>query len=360
MAQISNLNVQLNQSQINPNAAQAENASRAAPTRLMPAGFRSGTLVEGQVLSLNSDGSYTVRLSGQGGQAAQTLLARATVDLIIGEHFRAVWDASGDIPVLRLSQSELSFLSQLPAGDRELATSLLARGMPLSSEVLASVREAWRRMGGKAEQLSPILELWARSQPMTAENVQLLAWYLALDAEAVKGFWSKIRERLKERLLHGENPASILRSLKEGDDEVARFLQGHSFLLRAPRGDVDPAFLSAPLWPLFGEVSDTVARVFVGRVKEEGDRRYWQMGFAMEGSRLGFVGGEVESDGRAYNISLYAELAATCELLKRKRHSIRKELEGVSLALQFVGISQAITGSLRRQLLSVRGLDISI
>jgi hypothetical protein len=102
------------------------------------------------------------------------------------------------------------------------------------------------------------------------------------------------------------------------------------------------------------------ARVFVGRVHEQKDRGYWQMGFGVEGTRLGLIGGDVESDGRAYNLNLYAEQHATCELLKHKRHAIRKELEGVPLALHFIGISQIVSGGLRRQLLSGRGLDITV
>jgi hypothetical protein len=84
------------------------------------------------------------------------------------------------------------------------------------------------------------------------------------------------------------------------------------------------------------------------------------MGFATEGPRLGFIGGDVESDGRSYNLNLYAEHPATCELLKRRRHAIRKELEGVPLALQFIGISQGIFDGLRRQHLAGRGLDITV
>jgi hypothetical protein len=102
------------------------------------------------------------------------------------------------------------------------------------------------------------------------------------------------------------------------------------------------------------------AKVFVGRVRQENGRRYWQMGFAVEGPRLGIVGGDVESDGRSYNVNLCAEHPATCEILKRRRHAIRKELEGVPLALQFIGISQGIFDGLRRQLLAGRGLDITV
>ena len=367
MAQISNLNVQLNQNQINQNqtnqnqvnsnASQVSTAGRVRPPQ---PGIRSGTLVEGQVVSQNNDGNYSVRINAQGGQPAQTLNARATVNLIVGEHFRAVWDASGEIPVLRLSQSELSFLTKLPMADRELATALLSRGMPLSDEVMLPIREAWRRMGGKPEQLGSLLELWGRNLPMTPGNAQILAWYMGLNGASANALWNRIRQTLKERTRKGEDPVAVLREMKEGDGEIAKFLQGHSLLLRAPREEVNPTLLGGPLWPSEEDMPHITARVFVGRVHEEDDRRYWQVGFNVEGSRLGFIGGDVESDGRSYNLNLYAEQLATCELLKRKRHAIRKELEGVPLALQFVGISQTITDGLRQQLLAGRGLDVTI
>ncbi|MDR1622174.1 MAG: hypothetical protein LBS00_07350 [Synergistaceae bacterium] len=371
MAQISNLNVQVNQNQVNQNQVGSSAAQGVVRGDLRPAlpGIRSGTLVEGQVLSQNADGNYTVRINPQGGQPAQTLLARATVDLIVGEHFRAVWDSSGadKIPVLRLSESELSFLSKLPLADRELANALLSHGMPLSDEVLLSVREAWRRMGSGPEQLGSLLELWARDLPMTPANVQILSWYMGLNGEAANSVWARIRKEMQERTRKGEDPVDILRDLKENggkDPETAKFLEGHSLLLRAPRKDVDPSLLGAPLWPVRDDMAHILARVFVGRVREQNseldNRGYWQMGFAVEGARLGFVGGNVESDGRSYNLNLYAEQLATCELLKHKRHAIRKELEGIPLVLQFIGVSQTVDEGLRRQLLSGRGLDITV
>ncbi|GHS91581.1 flagellar hook-length control protein FliK [Synergistales bacterium] len=371
MADISNLNVHVNQNQIGQNQVgrnpldagtiqSGQNAAQSAQTgEQKQQGFRSGTLVEGRVLSQNADGTYTVRLEGQGGQPAQVMNARATINLLVGENFRAVWDSSGEIPVLRLSQNELSLLARMPAGDRELATSLLSRGMPLSGEVIGAIRESWRRMGGKTEQLSSLLELWARDIPMTSENVQTLAWYMSLTGADVNAIWARIRAKLKERLGKGENPVDILKDLKEGDEEIALFLKGHSLLLRSPRDDVNPALLGGPVWPN-DDPSHVMARVFVGMVREDGDRRYWQMGFTVEGARLGFIGGDVESDGRSYNLNLYAERRDTCDLLKHKRHAIRKELEDVPLVLQFVGISQAVSGAMREQLLSGRGMDITV
>ncbi|GHS97307.1 flagellar hook-length control protein FliK [Synergistales bacterium] len=361
MAEISNLNVQVNQNQRNPlDAGTIQSGQNAVQTgEQKPQGFRSGTLVEGRVLSKNADGTYNVRLDPQSGQPAQTLLARATINLLVGENFRAVWDSSGEMPMLRLSQNELSLLTKMPVGDRELATSLLARGMPLSGEVIQAIRESWRRMGGKTEQLGSLLELWARDAPMTGENVQTISWYMSLTGADVNAIWSRIRAKLKERLRKGENPVDILADLKEGDEEIALFLKGHSILLRSPRDDVNPALLGGPMWPN-DDPSRVMARVFVGIVREEGDRRYWQMGFTVEGARLGFIGGDVESDGRSYNLNLYAERDDTCNLLSHKRHAIRKELENVPLALQFIGISQAISGAMREQLLSGRGMDITV
>ena len=366
MAQISNLNVQINQNQVNQNQVSQNqvDSTQGAAHELRPvlSGIPSGTLVEGQVLSQNANG-YTVRINPQNGQPAQILQARATVDLIVGEHFRAIWDASGDkIPVLRLSESELSFLSKLPLADRELANALLSHGMPLSNEVLLSVREAWRRMGSNSEQLQPLLELWARNLPMTPANVQTLSWYMGLNGEVAHSAWTRIRKEMQERTRKGENPVDILRDLKENKEKnpaISKFLEGHALLLRAPREDVDPSLLGAPLWPQ-EDMEHLPARVFVGRIHEENNRKYWQMGFVVESPRLGFISGNVESDGRSYNLNLYTEQFATCELLKHKRHAIRKELEGIPLILQFIGISQAVDDKLRRQLLSGRGLDISV
>ena len=91
----------------------------------------------------------------------------------------------------------------------------------------------------------------------------------------------------------------VLRGLKEGEGELARFLRAHSLLMHAPRDEVNPLLLSAPFWPGPEDAPDLTARVFVGRVCEEDGRRYWQVGFGVEGSRLGFVGGAVESGEEA-------------------------------------------------------------
>jgi hypothetical protein len=114
------------------------------------------------------------------------------------------------------------------------------------------------------------------------------------------------------------------------------------------------------LWPAGDDVPHIIARVFLGRIQEEDDRGYWQVGFGVEGSRLGFIGGDVESDGRSYILNLYGDQIATCELLKRKRHTIRKELDGISLALQFIGISRIESDLTRRRLLYGRGLDVTV
>ncbi|NLL36485.1 MAG: hypothetical protein GX256_03050 [Fretibacterium sp.] len=359
MAQVSNLNVQVNQNQVTPQQLGAPvDAGRVASPL---SSLRTGTLVEGRVLSQNSDGTYTVQINAQGERASQTLLARATLPLIVGEHFRAVWDASGGgIPTLRLSPDEFSFLGRLPAQDRELGMMLLSRGLPLSDEVLLTVRDAWRRMGALPDQLPALLELWARGAPLNQDNVRVLSWFLALNSTVAAELWQKVRREVRERSRKGEDPVKILRELREGDDEVGYFLRGQSLFLRSPREGLNPILLGAAFWPAPEDQPHLTARVFVGRSRSEDERRYWQVGFGVEGARLGFIGGNAESDGRACNLTLYADRIETCELLKRKRHSLRRELETLPLPLQYLNISQSLIEELRRQFMAGRGLDITI
>ena len=368
MPEIGGLNVSVNQnlsqSAVNANAGGTGQVREGQPVQPVPSRLpqlRTGSLVEGQVLAQNDDGTYTVRVDVRG--MPHELRARATLSLIVGERFRAVWDASGSdgVPVLRLSQGELSFLSEIPFRDRGLATALLSRGLSLSSEALAAVRDAWRRMGGQEGQLSSLVELWARGVPMTAENAALLSEYAALSGAEATALWDKIRKDLKERSRRGEDPLSALRSMKEGKGDAARFLQAQSILMRAPREEINPALLAAPYWPLPDGGGDMTARVFVGRSAEEDGQRYWQVGFGLDGSTLGSVEGLVESDGKACNLNLYVEREETRGLMESRRGEIRAALEGSTLPVQFIGITRrGAIEKLRSRLLEGRGLDVTV
>lgn len=325
------------------------------------AGVRTGTVVEGSVLSQNTDGTYLVRVDVNG--VPQELKARATLSLIPGEHFRAVWDASGadGVPVLRLSQGELSFLSQIPARDRELATALLARGLPLSNEVLSAIKDAWRKSGAQDGQLSSFIELWARDVPMTLENASLLSQYAAMNGNDATEMWDRIRKELKERTGKGTDPVRALRDMKEGNDDIAKFLQAQSILMKSPRNEVNPALLAAPFWPLMESASQNMtAKIYVGRSAEDDGQKYWQVGFGITGSVLGEVGGLVESDGKSCNLTLNAEKAETCRVLERRRRELRRELEGVAIPVSFIGISRRAIETERDVLVAGRGLDITV
>ena len=325
------------------------------------AGIRTGMLVEGNVLSQNTDGTYLVRVDVNG--VPQELRARATVSLIPGERFRAVWDASGHdgVPVLRLSQGELSFLSQIPARDRELATALLARGLPLSSEVLNAIKDAWRKSGAKDGQLSSFIELWARNIPMTSENALLLSQYAAMNGAEATAMWEKIRKELKSRTSKGDDPVKALKDMKDGDDDIAKFLQAQSLLMKSPRNEVNPSLLAAPFWPVLNDASQNMtAKIFVGKSAEDDGQKYWQVGFGITGSVLGEVGGLVESDGKSCNLTLNAEKIETCKLIERRRRDLRRELQGLELPVTFIGISMRAVEAERDLLLAGRGLDITV
>ena len=325
------------------------------------AGIRTGMLVEGSVLAQNEDGTYLVRVDVNG--VPQELKARATISLIVGEHFRAVWDASGPdgVPILRLSQGEFSFLSQIPARDRELATALLARGLPLSSEVLSAIRDAWRKSGSQPGQLSSFIELWARDVPMTLENATLLTQYAAMNGAEATEMWEKIRRELKSKTSKGDDPVKALKDMKEGNDDIAKFLQAQSILMKSPRNEVNPALLAAPFWPVLNEASQNMtAKIYVGRSAEEDGQKYWQVGFGITGSVLGEVGGLVESDGKSCNLTLNAEKVETCKLIERRRRDLRKELQGLELPVVFIGISRRAVDNERDLLIAGRGLDITV
>ena len=325
------------------------------------AGVRTGQVVEGNVLAQNQDGTYLVRVDVNG--VPQELRARATVSLIPGERFRAVWDASGSdgVPVLRLSQGELSFLSQIPAKDRELATALLSRGLPLSSEVLSAIKDAWRKAGGQ-ENLSSFIELWARDVPMTLENASLLSQYATMSGAEATEMWNKIRRELKERTKGGNDPVKILRSMKESTDDVGKFLQAQSILMKSPRHDVNPALLAAPFWPLTDSQSqqNMTAKIYVGRSGSDDGQKYWQVGFGITGSNLGEVGGLVESDGKSCNLTLNAEKPSTCRLIEKRRRELRKELQGVGIPVAFIGIALKAPETAKDVLAAGRGLDIMV
>ncbi|MBQ3401854.1 MAG: hypothetical protein IJG65_00570 [Synergistaceae bacterium] len=326
------------------------------------AGVRTGQVVEGSVLSQAQDGTYLVRVDVNG--VPQELRAKATVSLIPGEHFRAVWDASGPdgVPVLRLSQGELSFLSQIPARDRELATALLARGLPLSDEVLTAIKDAWRKSGSEGGKLSSFIELWARDVPMTLENASLLSQYAAMNGAEATEMWNRIRKELKERTKSGEDPVKVLKSMKEGSDDIAKFLQAQSILMKSPRNEVNPSLLAAPFWPLMDNTQQNLtAKVYVGRSASDNDgQKYWQVGFGITGSSLGEVGGLVESDGKSCNLTLNAEKASTCRLIEKRRRELRRELQGVAIPVTFIGIALKSPEVERDALLAGRGLDITV
>ncbi len=308
-----------------------------------------GTAVNGLVLEAREEGIYMVRVAGQ------ALLARANLPLIPGQHFRAVWDASGDIPVLRLSGAATALTGELPQGDREIASALLSRGLPIDGKALASLKAAWTGMGGLPAQLGPLAELWARGIPLTPGGVQVLAWYFSLGDREVSSFWKKIREEVRRRSAGGESPAQILKELMNGGDDRAAFLKGHGLLSRPSRDGVDPSLLAPALIPAGDGEGALMARITAGSWKRPG-RSFWSLSFEIEGDFLGPLSGSLETDGRNLGVVLKAEREEAFGILNARRRALRRELGSLRTALQGL----AVVRGRRIQRIPGRGIDITV
>ena len=321
--------------------------------------FRNGSLVTGLVLGMNKDGGYLVQIQDASG-LSQKLNARATLPLIIGQNFRAIWDNSGDTPILRLSENDFALLSKFGEGmEREIATALLARGMPVTSEMISWVRSAWRVAGDKSDALSSVLELWARDLPLTPANIQIISWYLALDRKGISRKWNEVRQAFKERVSKGESPVSALKNLIEGEDDAGTFLKGHSMLSKSLKPGLDSSAMAAAAWIAGGDEDPLLARIRISSDRSshnEGARAWWQVGFDIEGEALGAVSGEVESDSLSYVVGLRAEDENTYQTLRFSRDALRRELEDVPMSLQYIGINHGK----RTSRTASRSLDIKV
>ncbi|MCL2767834.1 MAG: hypothetical protein FWE49_03805 [Synergistaceae bacterium] len=320
--------------------------------------FRNGSLVTGEVLNVNKNGGYLVQIQDATG-LSQKLMARATLPLILGQSFRAIWDNTGDTPILRLSENDFALLSKFGEGiEREIANALLVRGMPLTSEMISWVRMAWRMAGDKTDNLSSILEMWARDLPMTPANIQIISWYLALARKDISKKWNKVRLSFRERVNKGESPVTALKNLSEGEDDVGMFLKGHSLLSKPLKHDVDTSAMAAVAWAVGDDEQPLLAKIRIssGGSNNETDRAWWQVGFEIEGEALGAVTGEVESDSISYVVGLRAEEENTFQTLRFRRDALRRELEDVPMSLQHIGVNQGK----RTPRTANRSLDIKV
>ncbi|HQF91282.1 MAG TPA: hypothetical protein PK393_03910 [Synergistaceae bacterium] len=291
-----------------------------------------GALVEGTVVALEGEEAYRIQVAGR------FLTARSTVPLSVGQRFRAVWDASGDIPMLRLQESDQALLGRISPQDRDLAEALLSRGLPLSKDVLSSLRGAWLRLGGGSERLGPMVELWARHLPLTEENLRILAWYATLDNSEVRRHWRRIRDQLKDPATPREG---YLRGRLE-DDELRRFATATGLLATPAREGVDPSLLTPVRWPLDDE--EPLPAKVSAQVEETKHGKVYRVAFEVEGEALGVVGGEVTSDGVQLAVNLRPEDPMMASLLRRRLPELERDLADGALRLVRAGVTKPRPG----------------
>ena len=291
-----------------------------------------GALVEGLVTAKEGD-AYSVRIG------SQSMLARSTVPLFVGQRFRAVWDASTNPPMLRLQQSDMAMLARFAGRDQQLAAALLTRGLPVDDAVMLAMRQFWMKSGGNPSDLGTLAELWARGLPMNQENIVLMTWYFGLAPSRVLQIWKKIRERI-----HGGkfgSPKELLKALEDSDDpDVKKFLKAHALASKPARKGLDPIMLLAPSWwPVGDDANPTMARVSYSR-EEMGERQVWWLTFEMEGNNIGDTVGDVMTNGRALSVSLRMKDELMVNVVDDVLPELREELKEVQLDLQHLSVGR--------------------
>ncbi len=310
--------------QVRTPQTEGQPVSRATLSRIP-----SGMVVEGLVVAQEGN-AYQVRIG------SQLLNAQATLPLFVGQRFRAVWDNSGDVPVLRLQQSDLAMIACFSGKDQQVAQLLLARGLPVSEEVLWDLRSAWLATGGDPRQLGSVVELWARGIPVTQGNVETLSWYLQLLPEQAAAYWKEIRDRLRSR--SHSSPKELLKALEEGGGDASKFLKAHGMASRPIKEGISPAMLSAPSWwPVGQEEFPLMARVSFAN-REWDEKKICWVAFGLEGKSLGPIEGEALTNGKALSASLRAERDSTARFLKNHLSTLRRDLGELAIPVQNLAV----------------------
>ncbi|MBL3593353.1 MAG: hypothetical protein JMJ93_07560 [Synergistaceae bacterium] len=310
-----------------PAGLQGTEREPQAPQTQRPGGLSlaDGEVVEGRVLAKNPDGSLQVRLLGR------ELQARATMDLFPGQAFRAQWQ-NGTVPLLKLiTAGREGLLSSLTGRNLVLAEALLSRGLPLGKGALDQLRMAWSRLGGAKEQLPALVELWARGQAMTEQNVAVIVSYLALDDDAVSRLWKRFRQRLSDRLAAGQPLKAALAEIRTADPKLNDLLSAMSLLGSPVTVDTDGEPHPLLRWPTEEGVPARVA------VEKSGG--LWHFFFDLPLQRLGPVEGEFHYDGEALALFLRAEEEGLTELRQVLR-DLADDLDALPFALHHLGLSR--------------------
>ena len=295
-------------------------------------GIADGALVEGSVKG-EGEGGYLVRIGNQ------TMTARSTLPLFVGQRFQAIWDSSGNVPLLRLRPEDAALVGRFSGLDKDVASMLLAKGLPINDEVIYRLRKELRRLGGGLGSLNSMVELLARGEKLSSENVSLISWYTGLSSDEATALWKKIRKSFRESTFRGEDPLDVMKKLRDGDDEVAHFLRGHALISRPPSDGLGGSALSSAWWPV--DDDDQMSAKVSFSVTSGEEKAFHLVNFDMEGETLGPVKGRLESDGNSLIVALEVLSDESRQLLQRELESLRSDLNNVGLPLQYVGVESS-------------------
>ncbi|GHV29193.1 flagellar hook-length control protein FliK [Synergistales bacterium] len=324
---------------INPNAGGVirppvgDGQGVTRPSQPQTPQIADGSAVEGLVVAKDGE-AYQVRVG------ANNLNARSTVPLFVGQRFRAVWDASTTPPTLKLRQGDMAVLARFSGTDRQIASALILRGLPVKADVIWTLRQALMQSGRDESKLGAMTELWARGAPLTEANVSLLSWYMEMSSDDALKIWKRIRDKLRSRKFG--SPKEILAALREGDDEARDFLRAHSLAGKPARGGIDPMTLLASAWWPVEDEDDApmMAKLSFSSDRDaNGGREAWWVSFEMEGSAIGGVLGDVMANHSAMSVNIRMESEQRGDMVRARLSRLQDELEALPLRLQHLGVS---------------------
>lgn len=287
----------------------AQELSAIRPSSAIP----NGSLVKGLVLEKRGDG-YIVEIQGQ------RMYAASSLDLEVGERFVGIWDSTHIPPLLKIKQDEMALHQKLTDFERSILHALLDRQLPVTEGLIKALSSLLMKMASSDDNLSILIELYARGLPLDEANVKTLSWYLGLTDVEIRKYEKHIKDTLK-------NPKEMK------DSEATAYLKSLLLLARPLKNVIYPYNFLPLLFHLDGDKS---VKIWIS--SQEEPKKAVKLLFHFEGHNIGLVEGELVFADDAYGVTLRPKSDVVKELISKELSHLDKALKSLSLQLIYLNL----------------------